>query len=162
MKSIILFRHGEAGWKNNIFGKDYDKPLTLMGIKEAEKMGMFLSNINSSPDLVISSTAFRAKTTAELAHKAGDWNSIINFESKIYGGNSNFLLNLISNQNNKYNSICLVGHEPNFSSFISLTTGKYKLFSTASMAKIDFETNQWEEVISKQGSLDWLRSPQKI
>ena len=90
MKSIILFRHGQAGWENNIFGEDYDKPLTLMGIKEAEKMGMFLSDINSSPDLVISSTAFRAKTTAELAHKAGDWGSIINFESKIYGGNSDF------------------------------------------------------------------------
>ena len=98
---VHAIKHSEK--KNNIFGKDYDKPLTLIGIKEAEKMGVFLSDINSPPDLVISSTAFRAKATAELAHKAGDWNSIINFESKIYGGNSNFLLNLISNQNNKYN-----------------------------------------------------------
>ena len=162
MKSIILFRHGQAGWENNIFGKDYDKPLTPIGIKDAEKMGEYLSKINNTPDLIISSTANRAKTTMELAYKAGDWKSIINFETKIYGGNPNYLFELINKQNNKYKSVCLVGHEPNFSDFISLTTGEYKIFNTASMAKIDFETNQWEEVISKQGSLDWLRSPQKI
>ena len=31
MKSIILFRHGQAGWGNSIYGKDYDKPLTPIG-----------------------------------------------------------------------------------------------------------------------------------
>ena len=162
MKSVLLFRHGQAGWRNHVFGKDYDKPLTPIGIKDAEKMGAYLSKINNTPDLIISSTANRAKTTMELAYKAGDWKSIINFETKIYGGNSNFLLELVNKQNNKYNLICLVGHEPNFSSFISLTTGKYKIFNTASMAKIDFETNQWEEVSDNQGYLDWLINPNEL
>ena len=155
MKSVILFRHGQAGWRNNIFGKDYDKPLTPIGKKEAEKMGEYLSELNYTPDLIISSTANRAKNTMELAYKAGDWKSTINFERKIYGGNPNFILELINKQNNKYDSICLVGHEPNFSSFVSLTTGEYKIFNTASMAKIDFETNQWQDVSYNQGYLDW-------
>ena len=49
-----------------------------------------------------------------------------------------------------------------FSSFVSLTTGKYKIFNTACMAKIDFETNQWEEVSDNQGYLDWLISPNEL
>ena len=81
MKSVLLFRHGQAGWKNHVFGKDYDKPLTPIGIKDAEKMGAYLSKINNTPDLIISSTANRAKTTMELAYKAGAWESIINFET---------------------------------------------------------------------------------
>ena len=81
MKSIILFRHGQASWGNNIFGIDYDKPLTSIGIKDAEKMGKYLSKINSTPDLIISSTANRAKTTMELAYNAGNWKSEINFEA---------------------------------------------------------------------------------
>jgi len=162
MKSVILFRHGQAGWGNNIFGKDYDKPLTSIGIKDAEKMGKYLSTMKSIPDLIISSTANRAKTTMEIAYNSGNWESIINFETEIYGGNPNFLLELINKQNNKYDSICIVGHEPNFSNFISLTTGKYKIFNTASMAKIDFETKQWKEVNFKKGCLDWLINPRKL
>ena len=38
----------------NIFGKDYDKPLTPFGKKEAEKMGEYLSELNYTPDLIIS------------------------------------------------------------------------------------------------------------
>ena len=162
MKSVILFRHGQAGWGNSIFGKDYDKPLTPIGEEEAYKMGKHLSELNYTPDLIISSTANRAKTTMELAYKAGNWESIIKLETKIYGGKSNFLLELINKQNNKYNSICLVGHEPNFSSFISLTTGEYKIFNTASMAKIDFETNQWQQVSYNHGHLDWLINPVEL
>ena len=162
MKSVILFRHGQAGWGNNIFGKDYDKPLTPIGEKEAEKMGEYLSDSNYIPDLIISSTANRAKNTMKLAYKAGNWKSIINFETKIYGGNPNFLLELINKQNNKYNSICLVGHEPNFSNFISLTRGEYKIFNTASMAKIDFKTNEWQRVSDNQGYLDWLINPKEL
>ena len=45
MKSIILFRHGQAGWKDNILGQDYDKPLTSIGEKEADKMGKYLSKL---------------------------------------------------------------------------------------------------------------------
>ena len=73
MKSIILFRHGHAGWNNNIFGKDFDKPLTLVGIEEAKKMGKYLSKSNEIPDLIISSTANRAKTTMEFAYNSGNW-----------------------------------------------------------------------------------------
>ncbi len=162
MKSIILFRHGHAGWNNNIFGKDFDKPLTSVGIDEAKKMGKYLSESNEIPDLIISSTANRAKTTMEFAYNSGNWESIINFEEKIYGGNPDFLLNLINKQNNSYDSVCLIGHEPSFSSFVSLTTGEYKIFYTASMAKINFETNNWEKISFNQGFLDWIVSPGEI
>jgi len=162
MKSVLLFRHGQAGWENNIFGKDYDKPLTPNGIKDAEKMGVYLSKINNIPDLIISSSANRAKTTMELAYKGGGWKSKINFETKIYGGNPNFLLELINKQNNKYDSICLFGHEPNFSHFISLATEEYQILNTASVAKINFKTNQWKKVRFKEGYLDWLINPTKL
>ena len=162
MKSILLFRHGQAGWGQAPFGIDHEKPLTPNGITEAEKMGKHLFEINTIPDLIISSTARRAKNTIQTAVKSGQWNAIINYEAKIYGGKPNFLLDLINEQNDKYNLICLVGHEPNFSSFVSLATGEYKIFSTASVAKIDFNTNNWNKICFQQGSLNWLVSPSEL
>ena len=159
IKTIILFRHGESDW-NFDFDKDHERSLTKKGIKATEKMGAYLLKINQIPDIVVSSTALRAKTTAEVAIKKGQWNCPLLLESGIYGGNPQFLFNLVKLQDNIFNSICLVGHEPNFSRFISLATdGEYISFPTSSMAKIDFNVKNWVEIIMGFGNLDWLVGP---
>ena len=73
MKSIILFRHGKSDWNANYDG-DHNRPLARRGIKATKNMGRFLAERNQIPDLVISSTAVRARTSAELAMEAGNWN----------------------------------------------------------------------------------------
>ena len=160
MKSIILFRHGESQLVCS--SKDYDRPLTELGIRESKEMGIFLSK-RFIPNLVISSTANRAKKTSQLAISSGNWKSTILFEREIYGGSPSFLIELINKQNNKFSSICLVGHEPNFSKFIEKTTNNNHIFfPTATMAKVDFEVNSWDEVSYNIGILDWLVSPKNL
>ena len=69
-KSVILFRHGKSDW-NATFESDHDRPVSKRGSKAAKKMGKYLSNIDQVPSLIISSTALRARNTAEIAIKAG-------------------------------------------------------------------------------------------
>ena len=162
MKSIILFRHGESDF-NLDFNQDHERPLTLSGIKDVGKMGKYLAQKNELPNLVISSTAVRAKTTAEIAMDIGKWPCNIVLESKIYGGKPKFLLNLIQNQDNKLLSICLVGHEPNFSRFIAESTDSdYLQFPTATMAKINFDVNSWKKITMGFGNLIWIVSPKEL
>ena len=161
MKSIILFRHGQA--QNGWLYEDYDRPLTHSGVLEADKMGHHLSGKNESPDLVITSSAIRAMTTAEIAIVSGNWDCPLHTKSEIYGGPPLFLLSLIKKQNNKYSTICLVGHEPNFSSFITLLTDIPKvIFPTASMVRIDFNVVRWNDVIVGFGNLAWILSPGEL
>ena len=117
MKSIILFRHGKSEW-NTYYDSDHNRPLAPRGIKSAKKMGIFLSNKNQMPDLVISSTAVRARSTVELAMAEGNWPSAMVLESAIYGGPPTILLSIAQSQTDPIKSICFVGHEPNFSMFI--------------------------------------------
>ena len=91
--SIIIFRHGKSNW-NAVYGKDHDRPLSKRGINASKKMGIFLKKKNQIPDIVISSSAERAKTTAELAIKSGDWSSNFYIDERIYGRSSDFLLQL--------------------------------------------------------------------
>ena len=161
MKSIIIFRHGSTNDATE-YQRDYDRTLTPRGIKDAQKMGRYLSGKNSNPDLVLSSSAVRARQTAEAAHAAGEWKSKFFLEPKIYGGNPYFLLDLIKQQEDIYNSICLVGHEPDFSSFISKLTNTYINFPTASMAKIDFNIKEWIRIDFEIGALDWLTHPKDL
>ena len=162
MKSIIIFRHGSANAAVE-YERDYDRTLTPRGVKDAEKMGHYLSGKNMKPDLLLSSSAIRAKKTAEAAHAAGDWKSNFFLEPKIYGGSPYFLLELIKEQDNHHNSICLVGHEPNFSRFIIETSClSHFYFPTAAMAKIDFKVQSFSEIEFNIGTLDWVIRPKDL
>ena len=162
MKSVILFRHGKSDW-HAPYGSDHERPLAKRGVEAAKKMGKFLADKNQVPELVISSTAVRAKTTVELAIDSAKWTSKLVLERGIYGGSPDFLLELIHSQDDVYNSICLVGHEPNFSFFISRASNQdYIHFTTANMAKINFDINIWSKLRFGNGILDWHQKPKDI
>ena len=161
MKSIIIFRHGKSDW-DATYDRDHDRPLSKRGSKAAIKMGRYLDKINQVPDQVLSSSATRAKNTAELAIKHGNWNSKYSIEPKIYGASSDTLIKLIHLLNNEITSICFVGHEPTCSSFISLCTFHSQRFTTASMAKINFKSDTWNKIEFGTGTLDWIKSPKEI
>ena len=155
MKTIILFRHGKAS--NDYYSLDHNRPLSLAGIKQAKKVGINLARNNEMPDLVISSTALRAQTTAEIAMKAGEWPCTIQFDRGIYSGALQFIFKLVKSQNNSLSSICIVGHEPNISNFINQTTSdKCQKFLPASMARIDFDVNLWNNISMGLGNLIWI------
>ena len=164
MKSVILFRHGKSDWGAN-YNHDHDRPLSKRGVRDAKKMGKFLSKKVEVPDLVISSTALRTRDTIELAVKNGGWSTIIKYEKSIYGASLEKLLNILKEQDNKYQCICLVGHEPIFSSFIEKVKGQSIIkFPTAAIGKVSFDIEKWNEInlTSDQCELKWFFKPKEI
>ena len=164
MKSIIIFRHGKSDWDAD-YDTDYNRPLKTRGIKAAKKMGQLLNKKKETPDLIISSTALRAKNTATIAKKTGKWIANIKYEKMIYEGSLNKIISMIRSQSNKYNIICLVGHEPILSSFLfKLNYLNFTKFPTAAMARIDFETMKWNKIkLNKSISrVNWFIKPKDI
>ena len=137
MLSIIIFRHGKSDC-DAIYDMAHNRPLSKRGYEAAKIMGRYIKKIDQIPDKVISSSATRAKDTAGIAIRHGKWSSKLSIESNIYGVSSETLLDIIHHLDKKIKSVCLVGHEPTCSSFISLATFHSQTFTTASMAKINF------------------------
>ena len=164
MKSVILFRHGKSDWGAN-YNHDHDRPLSKRGVRDAKKMGKLLSKKVEVPGLVISSTALRTRDTIELAVKSGGWSTIIKYEKSIYGASLEKLLNILKEQDNKYQCICLVGHEPIFSSFIEKVKGQSIIkFPTGAIGKVSFDTKKWNEInlTSYKCELKWFFKPKEI
>tara|TARA_A100001015_G_scaffold315674_1_gene428051 strand:- start:2217 stop:2705 length:489 start_codon:yes stop_codon:yes gene_type:complete len=162
MKTIVLFRHGKSDW-NVHFENDHDRPINKRGINAAKKMGKYLADIKEIPELLISSTAHRTRETIELAAQSGNWKSECIFEPRIYGGSPNVLIEIIKNIDEKFNYVCLIGHEPNFSSFISKSCNeKFHRFPTASMAKIVYNKDKWVNVMFGSGQLEWIKRPKEL
>ena len=68
MKTLLLLRHAKSSWKVPDLS-DHDRPLNRRGKKDAPKMGRLLKEKELVPDLVIDSTARRAKDTASAVAK---------------------------------------------------------------------------------------------
>ena len=163
-KSVILFRHGKSDWDTK-YDSDHDRPLAKRGIRDAKRMGKFLSKREEVPELILSSTALRTRETTKLAMEAGNWDVDVELEKKIYEASLEEIINIIKSQDDKYNSICLVGHEPIFSTIITLIDNKKKIkFPTATMARISFYTSNWKRVLLEPDKckLDWFYKPKSI
>ena len=164
MKSVILFRHGKSDWDTN-YDHDYNRPLSKRGIRDAKKIGKFLSKKMEVPDLIISSKALRTKNTIKLAVENGGWSAGIKYEKSIYGASLEELINILKEQDNKYQCICLVGHEPIFSLFIEkVKSQSITKFPTAAIGKVSFVTKKWNEIkfTSDECELNWFFKPKEI
>ena len=158
-KKIILYRHGKSDWEAD-YNNDHERPLAQRGIKCAKTMGKLLAQSEQFPELVITSSALRAKQTLDLSVKAGNWICEIIEDDKLYYGGTEAILDVIQKLPANYSRVMLVGHEPKWSSLISKFIGGGEVtVPTAAMARLDFEVNKWSDVGFGTGSLRWMLQP---
>ena len=162
MKTVIFFRHGKSDWDAE-YGEDHDRPLAKRGKRAAKKMGRYLANIAELPDLVVSSSALRARKTTQLAAKAGDWDVEVRETRSLYEASPSEILDVVRGLPEEASSVMLVGHEPVWSSSISLLSGARSVrFPTAAMASIRFDVTSWADVTPGTGTLRWLVVPRSL
>ena len=72
MKTLLLLRHAKSSWDNSELA-DHDRPLNGRGRRDAPRMGQLLAQHDLTPDLIVTSAARRAATTAELVALAAEY-----------------------------------------------------------------------------------------
>lgn len=161
-KNLILFRHGKSDWEAS-FNRDHDRPVAERGRRAAKTMGRWLAAGDRVPDLAITSSAVRAKTTLELAAAAGQWACPIQETEDLYEATVETVLAVIQRQSDAYTNLMLVGHEPTWSDTLTyLMGGGTVRMPTAAMACLAFEVDQWTQVGQGRGSLLWLMPPKLL
>ncbi|MFB3041695.1 MAG: histidine phosphatase family protein, partial [Candidatus Poribacteria bacterium] len=71
MKTLLILRHAKSSWEHPEL-TDHDRPLNKRGKRDAPRMGKLLRVQGLVPDLIMSSTAKRARSTAKtVARKSG-------------------------------------------------------------------------------------------
>ena len=62
MKTLLVLRHAKSSWDHTELA-DHDRPLNKRGMRTAPRMGRLLIERDLVPDLILCSTAVRARTT---------------------------------------------------------------------------------------------------
>lgn len=162
MLRLYLLRHGKSDWQAP-FEEDHDRPLAPRGRRAAELIGRFLQRLDEAPGLVLSSTALRARTTAELAARAAGWEAPLELSPRLYEATPQAVLETLHARAQDTAPLLVVGHEPTISALAALVTGGGRLrMPTAALASIRFDGAAWSEVAAGTGTLDWLVTPKLL
>lgn len=136
MARLILLRHGKSDWDAS-FNNDRGRPLAPRGRRAAASVGSTLTAQGLAPDLVLTSPAVRAATTAELAAEAGGWTCPLRVVEELYGSGVATVLDIVSQTAPSVGTLMLVGHEPTWSGTVQALTGAHVAVKTGTAVTID-------------------------
>lgn len=161
-KTLYLVRHGKSSWKNESL-TDSERPLNKRGKRDAPFMGKLLRQSSDLPDVIISSPAKRALSTAKLfASELGYTKENIVVIEELYMGDESDFIKIIQNIKDSANSIMLFGHNPGITYFASfISDSNIENIPTAGIVRIDFNIKSWEEIGRTKGSLILFEYPKK-
>lgn len=145
MKRLLLMRHAKSDWDAD-YDTDHDRPLNGRGRKAADAMGKVLANAGQVPELVITSSAVRARTTVERAAASGGWSSRIDVTDDLYGTSPYGAIAVAAAAPDTVDSLMLVGHEPTWSGVVRHLTGASIRVKTATVVGIDLHIDQWRSL----------------
>jgi phosphohistidine phosphatase len=123
MKTLLILRHAKSSWKDAEL-EDHDRPLNKRGEHDAPRMGHLLREEDLVPDLILSSTAKRARKTAEAVAEASGYTGEVELIPELYGGGPEAYLETLHNLPGENLRVLVVGHNPDLEELVEMLTGK--------------------------------------
>jgi phosphohistidine phosphatase len=110
-RELWLLRHGKAERFDS--SEDYDRALKKRGKRDAKRMGAWLKEGQLLPDVVISSPANRAITTAKIVCDViGIDHQLIQQEKRLYDEGLVRVKSVLADCPATFSRVLLVGHNP--------------------------------------------------
>jgi len=162
MKILYLVRHAKSSWDHPELG-DAQRPLNKRGKIDAPMMGKLLASKGENPELIISSHAKRAFSTAkriagELEYPAK--NIIVNED--LYMADSDDFYKIIDKVPDNINRLMLFSHNYGITYFANhISCADIDNIPTCGIVRVDFETKKWKEIKNTKGKLNFFEYPKK-
>lgn len=165
MKRVYLLRHAKSSWDDPGLA-DHDRPLAPRGRRAAKLLAKHLRSERIAPDLVLCSSAQRARETLEgIAAALGP---DVQVEPDLYGASAGELLGRLQTIPDATQSVMLIGHNPAIEGLtLSLAESGEQLgdverkYPTGALATLTFE-GSWAELEPGAATLAGFVKPRDL
>ena len=145
MKTLLIMRHAKSSWDLPDLS-DHDRPLNERGKRDAPRMGKLLLEQKLVPDLIVSSTAKRArKTAAKVAASSGHQGEVTH-QDFLYHGDRADLVAMLRELPAGVECLLIVGHNPDSESLLESITAQYVEMPTAAVAHVELDIQHWQDL----------------
>lgn len=167
MKRLYLLRHAKSSWKDTSL-PDHDRPLAGRGRRAAKAIARHMREHGVEPELVLCSTARRARETLDrIASALGS--PTVRVESELYAASAPALLERLRSLPDTVESVMVIGHNPGLqelalelarpASAASELAAKYP---TGALATLAFDASSWQELDRDTAELVELVRPRDL
>lgn len=163
MKTLLVQRHAKSSWKDPGLD-DHDRPLNKRGKKDGPRMGRLVREEDLIPDLILSSTAVRAKNTAKEVAEISGYSGKVHWDERLYLAAPSDMVSVLKEiEDPSADRVMIVGHNPGQEELVRVLSGSRETFPTAALAQIELPITIWGELeLSTKGRLVHLWRPKEL
>ncbi len=146
MKTLYLVRHAKSSWEYDV--SDRQRPLNKRGFKDANLVSKHLKDKIQLPDLVMSSDANRALTTANIFSRnlgLNEYDIVLNHDLYDFSGQG--LTEVIKNCDDSVGTLMVFGHNHAMTYFVN-TYGNKPIGNvpTSGFTHIELDIDSWTDL----------------
>ena len=145
MKTLLVLRHAKSSWKDFRLS-DHDRPLNKRGKKAAPRMGQLLYEEDILPEVILCSTAKRARDTADLVAEASGFEGEILLLDSFYHAWPSDYIDALRGLGDEIRSAMIVGHNPGMELLLEQLTDQSERFPTAALALVKLPIDYWSQL----------------
>lgn len=142
MKTLLILRHAKSDWSDPALA-DHDRPLNARGKRDAPRMGELLRQQQLTPEVILTSTARRARKTAELVAEEAGFDGEVRQVEDLYAAPPGAYLKACAALADEIETAMVVGHNPGLEELLELLTGERLPLPTAALAQVELPIGQW-------------------
>lgn len=143
-KTLYLMRHGKAEQTYGL--KDYDRGLTDRGMRDCRRQAKDVFHGNVPNRFLVSAAVRTSQTVLHMQEELDFSKDRIDFEQVLYLCSTREMLELITDFDDLWGSVCLIGHNPTISYMAEYLTGNpVGHVNTSGIVKMSF-SGRWAEM----------------
>src|SRR5687768_3457970 len=135
MKRLLILRHAKSSWADSSID-DWQRPLNDRGLRDAPRAGTSLRERRRTPDVILSSEAVRARSTAQAVAKAAGYSRQIVIDPSLYHARVDDLLEALNRVSDDADTVLIVGHKPGLEELVQVLSGEYQGLVTAALVEL--------------------------
>jgi phosphohistidine phosphatase len=145
VKRLLILRHAKSSWAETS-QDDWERPLHARGLRDAPKVGAWLRERAVMPDVIMTSDAVRAHTTAQAVAAAAGYSREIVADPSLYLAKPEDLIDVLNSVTDEADTVLIVGHNPGLEELVQLLTGEYHGLGTATLVELDVPIDRWSDL----------------
>lgn len=150
MKTLLLMRHAKSSWKHEELS-DHERPLNKRGKKDAPLMGKLILEKELNPQLILSSSAVRARATVEAIVESVNYRGDVEYLDEFYMAEPAVYLEKLKSLPGDLERVMIIGHNPGLEGLLQIMSQRVESLPTSAIAYLVFPIQEWKEL--KEDSL---------
>lgn len=166
MKYLSIIRHAKteplAGYT-----RDFDRPLTRRGHKDAQLVGQILHTWDPPVDWLVSSTAVRAKATTEILAQTLDYAQAPARREELYAADPETIREVLTQSPAQAQHVGVIAHNPGLeelaASLCASAPARLNLIlPTSGVVHLSLEIARWDQLRWGCAQLEFLIRPKLL